>query len=114
MCILRRNFGKTRVMTGRKINQSKSSLTIFEYFSIFMNLLPLQTIERIRSEYTITNFSQIIEELVQNSIDANATKIELEINLSKSSLTIQDNGDGISKQNLSAIGTRFSKSSHLT
>ncbi|NVP17969.1 DNA mismatch repair endonuclease MutL [Candidatus Gracilibacteria bacterium] len=55
--------------------------------------------------------ASVIKELVENSIDANAKKIKIEIeNGGISQIIISDDGDGIEKQDLNIIGEKHSTS----
>jgi DNA mismatch repair protein MLH3 len=61
---------------------------------------------RLRSAVTIPTFTQILNELVQNALDAEASRIECWISLEKGSETIkvEDDGHGIGKDGLEYIG----------
>ncbi|MDD3793256.1 MAG: DNA mismatch repair endonuclease MutL [Candidatus Gracilibacteria bacterium] len=55
--------------------------------------------------------ASVIKELIENSIDANAKKIKIEIeNGGISQIIISDNGDGIEKEDLKIIGEKHSTS----
>lgn len=73
-----------------------------------MKKLDESTIQKIRSDYTINSFHQAMEELILNSIDAKATKIEINFDLSQLELQVVDNGFGIEEKNIKSIGNRFS------
>ena len=47
-----------------------------------------------------------IPELVQNSIDAGATCVAVRVDLSLHKVQVIDNGSGITKRDLTKIGTR--------
>ena len=68
-----------------------------------------ETREKLRSSFIISSLAQCIEELALNSLDANATNINIYLDTRKMSLEVYDNGDGISKKNLELVG-RKSKS----
>jgi DNA mismatch repair ATPase MutL len=61
---------------------------------------------RLRSAVIIPTFSQILNELVQNSLDAGATRIECWINLERGNETIrvEDDGHGLDRDGLNQIG----------
>jgi DNA mismatch repair ATPase MutL len=61
---------------------------------------------RLRSAVIIPTFSQILNELVQNSLDAGATRIECWINLERGNETVrvEDNGHGFDRDSLNFIG----------
>nr|CAI5848618.1 unnamed protein product [Callosobruchus analis] len=64
-------------------------------------------ISKLRSTFTINTFTQCIMELVYNSLDANSTAVAVRINFVTYRIQIVDNGDGISKENVSQIGHRY-------
>jgi DNA mismatch repair protein MLH3 len=61
---------------------------------------------RLRSAVIIPTFSQILNELIQNSLDAGATRIECWINLERGSemIRVEDNGHGLDRDSLKFIG----------
>jgi sensor histidine kinase regulating citrate/malate metabolism len=44
-----------------------------------------------------------IGELMKNSYDAKATKIQISLNINENILTIEDNGDGIPQDNIQSL-----------
>ena len=63
--------------------------------------LPIDTINKISAGEVVVDSSSVIKELIENSIDANATKIQINlIESGKKSIEIIDNGDGIDKEDL--------------
>jgi DNA mismatch repair protein MLH3 len=60
---------------------------------------------RLRSGPIIPTLPQILNELVQNSLDAGATRIECWINLEKRDemIKVEDNGHGMNAEDLSLI-----------
>nr|CAH7759471.1 unnamed protein product [Callosobruchus chinensis] len=64
-------------------------------------------ISKLRSTFTINTFTQCVMELVYNSLDANSTAVAVRINFVAYRIQIVDNGDGISKENMSQIGNRY-------
>ncbi|KAK9457841.1 hypothetical protein V1511DRAFT_454378 [Dipodascopsis uninucleata] len=72
--------------------------------------LDRETINNLRSFITITSIQQCIVELVQNSLDANASLIEVYINPDDLFITVMDNGDGISPDDMNDIGKRYKTS----
>ncbi len=50
----------------------------------------------LRSSIIITNLSDAISELIKNAIDARSSKIDVLLNLSTGSVTVSDDGTGIS------------------
>lgn len=67
--------------------------------------------DEIRSAVNIPSFSEILNELIQNALDAGATRIESWISLEKGDerLRVEDDGHGIEWTSLKDIATRFSK-----
>jgi DNA mismatch repair protein MutL len=66
-----------------------------------INILPEKIINQIAAGEVIENPSGVIKELVENSIDANSTKIDIEIEDSGlKKIVIKDNGKGIPKDDL--------------
>lgn len=74
-----------------------------------MKKLEEKVINKLRSDYTINSFHQVLEELILNSIDANASKIEISFDLSLLQISVNDNGFGIEEKNFKELGNRFSK-----
>lgn len=64
----------------------------------------------VRSTVAITTLAQVVEELVQNSIDAGADTIDIQFNSSSGFLTVEDNGPGIDLANLRNCGNQHSTS----
>ena len=63
--------------------------------------LPEKIVNQIAAGEIIENPSGIVKELVENSIDAGADEIEIElINSGKDKIVIRDNGEGIRKEDL--------------
>jgi len=61
---------------------------------------------RLRSAVSIPTFPQILNELIQNSLDAGATRIECWISLGNGNVMIrvEDDGDGVERDGLNYIG----------
>lgn len=62
------------------------------------------TSDGIKSSYEINSIHACLVELVLNSVDANSTIIV--INLNKFNIQINDNGDGITRDDLELIGQK--------
>lgn len=58
--------------------------------------LPEDVIAQIKSSTTITGLNQVILGLFENSLDAQATKIDISVDYRRGGCTIEDNGIGIS------------------
>jgi len=61
---------------------------------------------RLRSAVIIPTFSQILNELIQNSLDAGATRIECWVNLERGNemIRVEDDGHGLDRDSLNHIG----------
>ena len=63
-----------------------------------------QTQARLRSTQILTTLPQIISELIQNSLDAQARHIDIGINCDEWMCWVRDDGLGVSKQDLESFG----------
>ncbi|ODQ50594.1 hypothetical protein SAICODRAFT_73368 [Saitoella complicata NRRL Y-17804] len=75
-----------------------------------INFLPDATVQHLRSSVNITSLAQCVSELAQNSIDAGATSVDVTVSLSRSSVTVADNGTGILPEDMDKIGQRYATS----
>lgn len=76
-----------------------------------IQLLPIEIIQQIAAGEVIQNPSSIVKELLENSLDANATNIELSLrNGGKSFISVLDNGEGISQEDLPNALTKHATS----
>lgn len=68
--------------------------------------------DRLRSSVIIPTLPQALSELVQNSLDAGASRIECWIDLSpgNESIRIQDDGHGIDEEGMKRVGERHGQS----
>ncbi|KAI8373269.1 hypothetical protein BD560DRAFT_446317 [Blakeslea trispora] len=69
-----------------------------------IELLDRHVIHRLRSSLVVNTVLQCVKELVQNALDANATHIEVIVDIERFSLQVNDNGCGI--HDLKKIGQR--------
>ncbi|CAG7718352.1 unnamed protein product [Allacma fusca] len=69
--------------------------------------LPTELANLIRSGVVAPTFVRCVEELVLNSIDAEATKVSIKINFEDYNLQVEDNGCGIEKEDLELVGERY-------
>lgn len=70
---------------------------------------------KLRSTQILTSLPQIVSELIQNSLDANPSQIHVGLDCKEWMCWIQDDGHGISKDDLEKLGQgedggRYSKS----
>jgi hypothetical protein len=62
--------------------------------------LPSETRSKLRSTQILTSIPQIISELVQNSLDANAKHVDIGINREEWTFYVKDDGHGMSKEDM--------------
>lgn len=76
------------------------------YFALVMDIekLDASTRSRLRSTQILTSLPHIVSELLQNSLDAGSSTIEIGLDAQEWMCWVKDNGHGISKQNLEVIG----------
>lgn len=62
-----------------------------------MSIQPLSSdvIAQIKSSTTIINLNTVILELVKNSLDAKATKIDVTVDYGRGGCVVEDDGEGI-------------------
>ncbi|CAM1320345.1 MLH3 (predicted) [Pycnogonum litorale] len=75
-----------------------------------IKFLPDSVRTKLRSGVAITSVGQCVEELVLNSIDADATCIAIRIDTSSYKIQVVDNGHGITYGGLKLIGERYATS----
>lgn len=66
--------------------------------------LPAEVVAQIKSSITIADLNDVILELLKNSLDAEATKIEVTVDLRRGGCTVEDNGLGISPREFRGDG----------
>lgn len=57
--------------------------------------LPANVVAQIKSSVVITSLNNVICGLIKNSLDAEATKINLSLDYSRGNCSVEDNGSGI-------------------
>lgn len=68
---------------------------------MYIKELPLETINKIAAGEVVIDSASVVKELIENSIDANSTQINIDlIESGKKSIIVKDNGQGISKDDL--------------
>lgn len=69
-----------------------------------LNQLSVETRAKLRSAQLLTSLPQVVSELLQNSLDAGASQIDIGVDCEEWSCWVRDNGAGISKAGLTMIG----------
>lgn len=75
-----------------------------------IKLLPPEVVDQIAAGEVVERPSHLVKELVENSIDAGATKISVEYSLGGRFVKISDNGKGISPEEMPLSLQRFATS----
>lgn len=57
--------------------------------------LPVDVVAQIKSSVVITSLNNVICGLIKNSLDAEATKINLSVDYSRGNCSVEDNGAGV-------------------
>lgn len=68
--------------------------------------LPAALVAKLRAPQVIHSLAQALDEIVANSVDASATHIEVEVDVALLSLTVADDGCGISPVSLESVARR--------
>jgi len=69
-----------------------------------IQLLPAEVVAQIKSSAIITSLNGVVYGLIQNSLDASATKINVSIDYSRGNCTVEDNGLGIAPRSFDVEG----------
>ncbi|KAJ7741084.1 hypothetical protein B0H16DRAFT_1565880 [Mycena metata] len=67
--------------------------------------LPDVTRSKLRSTQILTSLSQIVSELLQNSLDAGARQIDIGVDCEEWTCWVRDDGSGMSKDGMDILGT---------
>ncbi|KAJ7368705.1 hypothetical protein DFH08DRAFT_31742 [Mycena albidolilacea] len=67
--------------------------------------LPDVTRSKLRSTQILTSLSQIVSELLQNSLDAGARQIDIGVDCEEWNCWVRDDGSGMSKDGMGILGT---------
>lgn len=65
--------------------------------------LPAHTQSKLRSTQILVSLPQVISELIQNALDANAGQVDVGVDCEEWSCWVRDNGVGMSKSDLTAF-----------
>ncbi|KAK9764163.1 DNA mismatch repair protein, partial [Basidiobolus ranarum] len=69
--------------------------------------LDQQVVHQLRANLNITSIEQCLLELLQNSIDAGSSQIQVILSLEKSYIQVDDNGIGIQPDDMRQLGQRY-------
>lgn len=61
-------------------------------------MLPLEVVQRIAAGEVITAYDSVVQELVENAIDADASRVNVDVDFAARRVTVRDNGAGISAE----------------
>ncbi|CAK7905966.1 DNA mismatch repair protein Mlh3p [[Candida] anglica] len=62
---------------------------------------------QIQSQVSIVSLGDVVRELLQNSVDAHATKVEIVLDFKSKSVKVIDNGDGLSQVDFDSIVKQY-------
>ncbi|KAJ7345539.1 hypothetical protein JRQ81_001489 [Phrynocephalus forsythii] len=72
-----------------------------------MKQLPPETVRLLSSSQVITSVVSVIKELIENSLDANATAVDIKLeNYGFDKIEVRDNGDGIKAVDVPVMAVR--------
>lgn len=69
-----------------------------------LNQLSVETRAKLRSSQLLTSLPQVVSELLQNSLDAGASQVDIGVDCEEWTCWVRDNGAGISNAGLTMIG----------
>jgi DNA mismatch repair protein MLH3 len=68
--------------------------------------LDAKAVSKLRSSLFTTSLAQIGVELLQNSIDAGASEVDILVNIAEKSIQVNDDGLGIPNESFKLLGQR--------
>jgi hypothetical protein len=70
------------------------------------SILPLSAdaIAKIKSSISITSLAGVVLELLKNSLDGNATRVDIDVHFGRGSCVVEDDGDGVDPLEFSEAG----------
>ncbi|RPB14618.1 hypothetical protein P167DRAFT_604057 [Morchella conica CCBAS932] len=74
--------------------------------------LPASATVRLRSTLAITSLSDAVSELVQNSLDAGARSVAVQVNVARNSCVVEDDGMGILPGDVGMVGRMYATSKY--
>lgn len=69
--------------------------------------LPESVLNFLQSQVTISSFEAAIRELLQNSLDAEASQVRIKLDIRSLSICVEDNGRGMRYEELKKVGARY-------
>lgn len=75
-----------------------------------IHILSREVSDIIAAGEVVENTASLVKELIENSLDANASKIEIEVNNNARDVFVRDNGDGMSLEDLEICSQRHATS----
>ncbi|WVZ62846.1 hypothetical protein U9M48_012542 [Paspalum notatum var. saurae] len=72
--------------------------------------LPKSVYSSLRSSIILSDLPRVVEELIYNSIDANASKIDIAVNIRACYVKVEDDGCGITRDELVLLGEKYTTS----
>ncbi|WVZ65790.1 hypothetical protein U9M48_015097 [Paspalum notatum var. saurae] len=72
--------------------------------------LPKSAYSSLRSSIILSDLPRVVEELIYNSIDANASKIDIAVNIRACYVKVEDDGCGITRDELVLLGEKYTTS----
>ncbi|XP_034050840.1 DNA mismatch repair protein Mlh3-like isoform X2 [Thalassophryne amazonica] len=75
--------------------------------AVLIKRLPTEVQGKLRSGVAIPSLQQCVEELVLNSIDAEATCVGVRVDLEAFKVQVVDNGQGMSAEDVDRVGNRY-------
>jgi DNA mismatch repair protein MLH3 len=66
--------------------------------------LPSTVISQIKSSFAITSLTSVVFGLIENALDAGATRIDVEVNFPKGDCAVEDDGLGIQPDEFATSG----------
>lgn len=87
-------------------------LRFFPDYGMPIQKLGYSTSQRLRSQLVIESVDTVVRELIQNGLDAGATSLRIKLDPLSLSVCVEDNGSGISPQDLALVGKRNYSSSY--
>lgn len=93
--------------TTGELKNSNVDMNIADNSTCSIHKLTGSILSHLQAQVTINSFEAAIRELVQNSLDANADEINIKLDLRSLSICIEDNGRGMTPNELENVGKRY-------